>query len=211
MNRIGVDPTSLVADAAPTSSYPTVNYYQPFRFFKQAQATEFAPFVLTNRCPDTGDYDSGAPVGSARETHRFGGPVGYPAVIMRVDSLDDLEGGHHPFQTIMMPFSWMDVAELPGTVYVGGDARRDLAYRILTHAIPLNCNHFELVDAASTADVPRTTALHLNAPNPFNPSTVIRFDLAERCQTTLRIYDLGGRLVRSLVREELPAGRRSII
>ena len=39
---------------------------------------------------------------------------------------------------------------------------------------------------------------------------MIRFDLAEECEASLRIYDLGGRLVRSLVTGKLPAGRRSV-
>jgi hypothetical protein len=36
-------------------------------------------------------------------------------------------------------------------------------------------------------------------PNPFNPSTTIRFGLAERAHVRLRIYDVSGRLVKTLV------------
>jgi hypothetical protein len=50
---------------------------------------------------------------------------------------------------------------------------------------------------------PRQLALHQNHPNPFNPSTSIRFDLPETAHVKLRIYDVGGRLVRSLVDESL--------
>ena len=38
-----------------------------------------------------------------------------------------------------------------------------------------------------------------NAPNPFNPQTVISFDLAGPAPVELRIYDLAGRRVRSLL------------
>lgn len=38
-----------------------------------------------------------------------------------------------------------------------------------------------------------------NVPNPFNPSTIIEFSLRERAQVALRIYDVRGRLVRTLV------------
>jgi YVTN family beta-propeller protein len=41
--------------------------------------------------------------------------------------------------------------------------------------------------------------LEQNAPNPFNPTTVIRFTLPEDSHVRLAIYDVGGRLVRTLV------------
>ena len=44
-------------------------------------------------------------------------------------------------------------------------------------------------------------ALHQNTPNPFNPSTTISFTLPERARVTLTVYDVQGRLVRTLVDE----------
>jgi hypothetical protein len=57
-------------------------------------------------------------------------------------------------------------------------------------------------------DVSTRTVLHGNFPNPFRPSTVLRFDLAgaEPQSVQLEIYDLSGRLVRRLVDQELPPG-----
>ena len=65
------------------------------------------------------------------------------------------------------------------------------------------------------ADVPATTlpartALLPNAPNPFNPRTVIQFDLARAGRLRLSIYDLRGRQVRRLVDGSLPAGRHQV-
>ena len=52
---------------------------------------------------------------------------------------------------------------------------------------------------------PVKTVLHQNHPNPFNPSTIIQYDLAELGHVTLRIYDLRGALVRTLEdRDRLP-------
>ncbi len=45
---------------------------------------------------------------------------------------------------------------------------------------------------------PARTALWQNRPNPFNPSTVIRFDISQPGVATLRIYDLAGAHVRTL-------------
>lgn len=51
--------------------------------------------------------------------------------------------------------------------------------------------------------------LHPNHPNPFNPSTTIRFELAARGRVTLRVYDVRGALVRTLLDETRDAGAGS--
>lgn len=50
-------------------------------------------------------------------------------------------------------------------------------------------------------------ALSPNAPNPFNPVTTIRFGLDRTGAVTLRVYDVAGTLVRTLVETSLPAGQ----
>jgi subtilisin family serine protease len=49
-------------------------------------------------------------------------------------------------------------------------------------------------------------SLASNRPNPFNPSTTIRFELPERGRVSLRVYSAAGRLVRTLVDEPLEGG-----
>ena len=47
-------------------------------------------------------------------------------------------------------------------------------------------------------------------PNPFNPQTVIPFALPQSGYVNLAVYDAAGRLVRTLVDEERPAGQQAI-
>jgi hypothetical protein len=46
---------------------------------------------------------------------------------------------------------------------------------------------------------PLPTALYQNTPNPFNPATVIPYDIAERARVRLEVYTVRGELVRTLV------------
>jgi hypothetical protein len=56
------------------------------------------------------------------------------------------------------------------------------------------------------SDIPSTFSLAQNFPNPFNPATTIRYTLAQGSTVTLEVYDMTGRLLRTLVRGEQPAG-----
>ena len=61
--------------------------------------------------------------------------------------------------------------------------------------------------AVPSAQVPSSFALHPCSPNPFNPRTLIRFDLPVAAEVKLEIYDVAGRHVRTLLAgESLPAG-----
>ncbi|MDH4336910.1 MAG: T9SS type A sorting domain-containing protein [Candidatus Krumholzibacteria bacterium] len=53
---------------------------------------------------------------------------------------------------------------------------------------------------------PATASLHQNYPNPFNPATTISFDLGARSFVSLRVFDVRGREVATLIQGELPAG-----
>lgn len=58
-------------------------------------------------------------------------------------------------------------------------------------------------------NIPYTYALQQNYPNPFNPSTTIAFSLPTNALVSLKVFDLLGRGVATIVSEELPAGKYS--
>jgi DNA/RNA endonuclease YhcR with UshA esterase domain len=60
------------------------------------------------------------------------------------------------------------------------------------------------------AGIAREFALYPNFPNPFNPETRIRFQLAENSDVKLMVYDVLGRKVRTLVSDRMDAGHHVI-
>ena len=59
--------------------------------------------------------------------------------------------------------------------------------------------------------LPDSFELFQNYPNPFNPSTTINFALPEQSDVTIRIYDVMGRQIATLLNENRPAGYHNIV
>ena len=62
----------------------------------------------------------------------------------------------------------------------------------------------------SVESTPTEFALLQNFPNPFNPETTIKYNLAEGTNVSLRIYNVVGQVVRTLVAEPQSAGRYTV-
>jgi hypothetical protein len=72
-----------------------------------------------------------------------------------------------------------------------------------------------LLDASGVLSIdggvsPDKFALHQNYPNPFNPITQIRYDLPEDAMVNITIYDMMGRVVRTIVNSQQTVGYKSI-
>ncbi|RJP72298.1 MAG: T9SS C-terminal target domain-containing protein [Ignavibacteriales bacterium] len=65
------------------------------------------------------------------------------------------------------------------------------------------------VDAAK--EIPVSFYVEQNYPNPFNPSTTIKYALPHTSYVTVKIYDILGRLVNTLVNSEMPAGIHKVV
>ncbi len=59
-------------------------------------------------------------------------------------------------------------------------------------------------------DIPNTFNLYQNYPNPFNPSTLISYQLPANIFVTLKVFDILGREIKTLVNEQQNAGNHSL-
>ena len=76
--------------------------------------------------------------------------------------------------------------------------------------IQLDPDHWILRDLETIPtgenEIPSSNILSRNFPNPFNPSTTIRFTLKEPADITLKIFDLSGAQIYTLASGSFPAG-----
>jgi hypothetical protein len=66
-----------------------------------------------------------------------------------------------------------------------------------------------LGDVRDESGVTKNFELSQNFPNPFNPSTVIRFQLPTAATVSLKIFDVLGREIQTLIEQKLMAGNYS--
>jgi hypothetical protein len=69
----------------------------------------------------------------------------------------------------------------------------------------------DIVSVRQPAAAPKEVTLGQNYPNPFNPSTAIGFATTRRGPVTLRVFDLLGSEVATVIDKELDAGNHSVI
>jgi hypothetical protein len=124
---------------------------------------------------------------------------------------------------------WVNGGGCPGYVSQDGEEWAELGGRITLAVQPLIQNGGGIVLASArkgpsaplvevepqpdieTQGVPRySTELLPAVPNPFNPTTQVRFTLAEAGPVTVKVYNLRGGMVRELVAGTLAAGAHSV-
>jgi len=62
----------------------------------------------------------------------------------------------------------------------------------------------------SSSLIPKSYNLSQNYPNPFNPSTVINYRIPKESKVVLKVYDILGKEISTLVNENKPAGSYSV-
>lgn len=101
-----------------------------------------------------------------------------------------------PFNTATVKFSVFATDGLD-TIKISGDDR------------VLYVNRYDYLSTLNEG-VPDKFALHENYPNPFNPSTTLRFDLPEVRDLTITIYNMIGQKVKTFNMQSTPAGYHAV-
>jgi hypothetical protein len=82
---------------------------------------------------------------------------------------------------------------------------------ISNYSAPTSFNTGSTVTAIENKEeLPTQFELSQNYPNPFNPATVIKFSIPNSQFVTLKVYDMLGREVKTLVSQESAAGKYSV-
>jgi hypothetical protein len=93
--------------------------------------------------------------------------------------------------------------------FVDRNVRTGRTYRYVLGLV--RSDNSELRSDLATASIPSLSLeLHQNYPNPFNPSTMVSFTLPERTRVNLSVYDLDGRLVKTLLDGSVPEGFKEV-
>lgn len=105
----------------------------------------------------------------------------------------------HGLATGSPDWTWIYAADAEGAIRDDG--------RILDAGWTVGVDDPEDPDPSNPSRVPRIAWVE-NTPNPFNPVTVIGFEVqgSGRTEVRLRIYDLRGALLRDLLHETMPVG-----
>ncbi|MCP3681837.1 MAG: T9SS type A sorting domain-containing protein, partial [bacterium] len=91
------------------------------------------------------------------------------------------------------------------------DNKFDLAVAITgTDSVSILINEYERIDNILETQIPHHSKILWNYPNPFNASTNISFNLEQKCDVNLNVYNLLGQKVITLVDQKLKAGHHNV-
>jgi hypothetical protein len=108
----------------------------------------------------------------------------------------------YPIRTMWFGFSFMYVRECEPTVAM----MRNQVVRDVVAWMENDVNS----NITEVDEVPAVNSLSQNFPNPFNPTTKIKFGLRAKGHVSIKIYDVAGRLVKTLVNEVREAGYHDV-
>jgi hypothetical protein len=150
--------------------------------------------IVYGGCPVINDFDVITPIGAATSEMTYDGDPSRPAIV----AFDTLNTLGKPVATVLSGFSFHYIRD---DRHMGIPDRADHLTDIIRYLGNILDDPTAVVPGARFSN-----SLSQNYPNPFNPVTVIPFSLEERGLVSINIYDVSGRLVRTLVNEVRDAG-----
>ena len=87
------------------------------------------------------------------------------------------------------------------TIYSNDNDEEEVTVQLTGIAVELSVDGHQIPDKFT---------LHQNHPNPFNPVTTLRYDLPEDTMVNITIYDMMGRVVRTMVNTQQNTGFKSV-
>ena len=103
------------------------------------------------------------------------------------------------------------IIDLP---YAGEDIYLAIRHHNCTNNYLFIIDLIEILNSDSADELTpgiKTTALHRNYPNPFNPTTTISYDLANDGNVAIDIYNIKGQKVKTLVNDRQNAGAHTVV
>lgn len=156
-------------------------------------------------------------------------PAGDDGILVSFNS-DYLESGLAIEFALGEGITWASSAPAQGTVQAGGS--QDVTLELDAAGMCVGTHYAELAVLSNDPNYPEVvvpiiftvsgvtpvqdmelpTAMRFTGavPNPFNPMTELKFSIPQDTRVRLNLYDVSGRLVRSLLAESMPAGHHSV-
>jgi len=88
--------------------------------------------------------------------------------------------------------------------------RKEFANYLLNGTGNLNKGTESVSNSKDDNKLPKEFALFNNYPNPFNPTTTINYSIKQDGLVSLKVYDILGKEVATLVNENKPPGKHSV-
>ena len=136
--------------------------------------------------------DSGSVYNLDYTSNSFGTPQTFGAPL----AVNDFETGLTSSTTIPRLVEFYDAGGDVGAIYLGFNTENNLYYDRLSAVSNIHNGN----------EIAEQYELQQNYPNPFNPSTKINFSIPKDGFTTLKVYDIVGREVATLVANNLQRG-----
>ena len=129
-------------------------------------------------------------------------PNNFPAAIRFATKY--VSFGSDSARSVMMGFNWNLIEET-------GERLRLIKNIMWDYFQVPACFYATAVGDDAAVETPRISdRLFQNAPNPFNPETVIRYSVANSGRVAIRVYSVSGSLVRTLIDGHHPPGQFSV-